>query len=584
MSIADIGIIGFNKHEENYKEGEILVKFKESTSDYSIMSTIETLGDVTIKKVVLQKYQLVKLGRGEAVEQAIKEYEKMPDVEYAQPNYIYKMLSTVPNDTYFSQLWGLKNTGQIISDPTYNKNNPGLPGMDMDLDLAWDHVTDCSSIIVAVIDTGVNYNHEDLADNMWNGAINHGYDFVDDDDDPMDLDGHGTHVAGTIGAAGNNGLGTTGVCWDVQLMAVRSFNAHGGNTADIISGIYYAVDKGAQVLNMSFGGNNYDQAEYDAIEYARNNSVIVIAAAGNDNQDNDNDNDEHHYPSDFNLDNIVSVAALDQSYELADFSNYGSTSVDVGAPGTNILSELCGTETFLSPSLSSGWSEGGTNGWAYGTRDLGNGDINFLLNPSNWGPPSWGTYSSNAQDKIWKTFDLNDQDTAVLRYLLWMDVETNYDAFYCVCDDVAGDPFLNAYVLAAWTGSTDDYFILDEWIIPESYLTSNCSIGFGLWSDSVVQEYGVAITNVSISAISLNNNTYKVSQGTSMAAPHVAGLAALIWAFNPNYTYREVIESIIVGGESVPSLSQKTVSGNAVNAWGSLKYIKPPSGITVTYD
>ena len=583
ISTADINFIDFKKHEREYKKGEILVKFKETSSDYSIMNTIEILGGKTIKKAGTPDYHLIKLERGKKIEQAVAEYQKMPDVEYAQPNYIYRPLSTprVPNDTYYSQLWGLKNTGQTINDPTYNKNNPGLPGMDMDLELTWDHVTDCSSIVIAVIDTGVNYDHEDLTGNMWDGVVNHGYDFLDDDNDPMDLSGHGTHVAGTIGAVGNNSTGTTGVCWDVQIMAVRVMTTLGGTTADIISGIYYAADNGAQVLNMSFGGSNYDQAEYDAINYARDNNVIVIAAAGNDSLDNDKDS--HHYPSDFDLDNIICVVALDQSYEVADWSNFGSTSVDVGAPGTNILSELCGTETVLTPSLSSGWSEGGTNGWAYGTIDLGYGNMDCLVDPWNWGPPSWGLYGSNSQDTIWRTYNLNGNNAAILRYLIWVDVESN-DTFYCVCDDVDGDPFFNPYVLAAWTGSTEGYFYIDEWLIPDSYLTSSCTIGFGLWSNPTVEENGVSITSVSISAISLNNNSYKVQQGTSMATPHVSGLAALIWAFNPEYTYSEVIESIKNGGELVTSLSNKTVTGKAVNAWGSLNYIKPPSGITITYE
>jgi subtilisin family serine protease len=579
ISIADNGFTKFKKSVKDYQEGEILVKFKDTVSDYSIMSIVEVMGDKTIKKAGIPVYRLVKLGQGKEVEQAVAEYQLMSDVEYAQPNYIYRITSTVPNDTYYANLWALKNTEQTISDPSYNTNNPGTLGMDMDMELAWDHVTDCSSIIVAIIDSGVNYNHLDLADNMWNGAVNHGYDFVDSDNDPMDLDGHGTHVAGTIGAVGNNNTGTTGVCWDVQIMAVRVMNALGwGTTADIISGIYYAVDNEAQVLNMSFGGYYYDQAEYDAIEYAKNNNVIVIAAAGNDAWDNDTE--LHHYPSDFDLDNIISVSALDQSYELADFSSYGSTSVDVGAPGTNIQSEWCGTESVLNESLTSGWTEGGTLGWAHVVRDLGYGNENLLADPSNWG--MGGTYISSANDKIWKTFNLSGFDVAVLNYAAYVDVETGYDFFAIYCDNGTLDPFINGLQLDWLTGSTDPYFYYFSYEIPSNYSTSTSTIGFTLVSDSIIQWNGVGIVDFNISTISLDNTSYLTINGTSMAAPHVSGLAALIWAFNPEYTYKEVIESVKNGGESVSSLNNKTTTGKAVNALGSFKYIKPPVGVSIS--
>ena len=579
---ADVGSGNFRKRQRDFTKGEILVKFRENSSDYSIMSTIELLGEGPAGTTGPAPYHLVDLRRGQHVEEAVEAFMRMPNVEHAQPNYQYRLHATMPNDPSYAQLWGLKNTGQTIENPSYYTHNPGTPGIDMDMELAWDHVTDCDSMIVAVIDTGVNYNHDDLAMNMWEGTSLHGYDFVDDDDDPMDLNGHGTHVAGTIGAVGDNDTGTTGVCWQVRIMAVRSFNEAGrGTTADIISGIYYAVNNGAHIVNMSFGQPNFDQALYNAIAYAKEHNVIAIASAGNNGSNNDDDN--HQYPSDFDLDNLVSVAALDQNYGLASFSSYGPTSVDVGAPGTNIMSALCGTKNVDVISLSNGWTEGGTQGWAYGSRDLGNGDQDFLLDPWNWGPTAWGSYSNNAQDKIWTSFDLSGEDVAVFRYWIWHDLERGFDAFYCACDSVDGDPFVNGYTLGGWTGSTEGYFYLDQWIIPGTYLTSPFSIGFGLYSDVVNAESGVAIQAVSLSTISLNNDSYDVKNGTSMAAPHVSGLAAMIWVFNPDYTYREVIESILYGGEAVSSLSGITTSGNAVNAWGSLRYIKPPTGVTVTY-
>ena len=579
--VAEKDFKTFKEFSKKYVEGEILVKFKDATSGFSIMSTTQLLGVKVIREIRIEKLLLLKLREGQNVEDAIADFKEIPDVEYVQPNFIYKIMSTTPNDTYYSNLWGLKNTGQTISNPSYNTNNPGTPGMDMDMELAWDYVTDCSSIIVAVIDSGVNYNHVDLAGNMWNGTVNHGYDFVDGDDDPMDLNGHGTHVAGTIGAVGNNSIGTTGICWDVSIMAVRVFNAAGtGTTADIIAGVYYAVDNGAKILNMSLGGSNFDQAYYDAIGYAKNNNVIVVTAAGNNGTDNDNV--LHIYPNDFDHDNIISVAALDQSYQISDFSNYGNVSVDVGAPGTNIHSERCGTETLITDSLTSGWTEGGTFGWAYVVRNLGYGNENLLAVPSDWGPPNWGLYSNNAYDRIWKTFNLSGYDSAVLNYWTWFDVESGYDIFATYCDNNTSDPFFNGKQLAGWTGSTDGYFVYESYQIPDGYVTSTCTIGFALWSDYIVQSYGIAIVDLSIFAISINNTSYTTINGTSMSTPHVSGLAALILTFNPEYSYKEVIESIKYGGESVSSLSNKTSTGRVANAWGSLRYIRPPTGVTIT--
>lgn len=579
--VAENDFKSFKEFSKKYVEDEILVKFKDTTTNFSIMSAVQLLSSNVKREIGEEKLLLLKLKEGKNVKDAIADFKKITDVEYAQPNFIYEIMSTTPNDTYYSNLWGLKNTGQTISNPSYTTNNPGISGMDMDMELAWDYATDCSSIIVAVIDSGVNYNHVDLAGNMWNGAVNHGYDYVDVDNDPMDLNGHGTHVAGTIGAVGNNNIGTTGICWDVSIMAVRVLNAAGiGTTADIISGVYYAVDTGAKILNMSIGGSNFDQAYYDAIGYAKNNNVIVVAGAGNNSTDNDAV--LHIYPSDFDHDNIISIAALDQSYELADFSNYGNVSVDVGAPGTNSQSEWCGTVTQITDSLTSGWTEGGTNGWAYAVRDLGFGDINLLVDPSNWGPPSWGYYSADAYDKIWKTFDINGYDAAVLKYWMMFDVESGYDGCFTFCDNGTSDPFVSGYQLAGWTGSTGGYFVLESYEIPDSYITSTCTIGFALTSDFMIQDYGVALTDFNISVITSNNTTYEIINGTSMSTPYVSGLTALIWTFNPEYSYKEVIESVKYGGEQVSSLLNKTSTGKAVNAWSSLRYIKPPTGITIS--
>ena len=173
----------------------------------------------------------LKVGAGQTMDKRLRPTGTTRTSNIVQPNYIYHV-AAVPNDTQYGQLWAFKNTGQTVNTGTFTPNS-GTSGDDMNIEPAWDRITDCSSVVVAVLDSGVNYNHEDLAANMWNGGSslpNHGHDFVDNDDDPMDPNGHGTHLAGVIGAVGNNGTGTVGVCQKASIMAVRVLDAAGNVT------------------------------------------------------------------------------------------------------------------------------------------------------------------------------------------------------------------------------------------------------------------------------------------------------------------------------------------------------------------
>ena len=288
----------------------------------------------------------VYLDSGVGLDQAMEHYNQLPGVDYAQRDFVLQHESTAPDDAYFDSLWGLHNTGQTN----------GTVDADIDAVEAWDVETDASSIIVAVIDTGIDYTHEDLAGNTWvntseangtpgvdddgNGYTDdiYGYDFYNEDGDPFDDNGHGTHVSGTIGAVGNNGIGVTGVSWEVQLMGLKFLNESGsGYTSDAVRAVDYAREMGAQVINASFGGGGYSTAMHDAIEAFGDAGGIFVAAAGNAGNDNDSD---PSYPANYDLPNIISVAASDDDDELASWSNYGTASVDIAAPGVSILSTL----------------------------------------------------------------------------------------------------------------------------------------------------------------------------------------------------------------------------------------------------
>jgi subtilisin family serine protease len=341
--------------EPKFVEGQIIVKPK-AGGLAKLNASHKQFGGAAVETFSrFGDLQLVRLPKGKGVAEAVAFYKKLPHVEYAEPDYIVSIIAT-PNDPQFTNgtLWGLHNTGQ----------NGGVADADIDAPEAWDVRTDASSIIVAVIDTGVRYTHEDLAANMWknpgetgldaqgrdkatNGIDDDGNGLIDDvygakyvgtqiNGDPNDDNGHGTHCAGTIGGVGNNGKGVTGVCWKVRIMALKFLNSSGsGSTSDAIKCINYAIAKGAHVLSNSWGGGGYSTALYNAINSARSAGIIFVAAAGNNGTNNDS---SPFYPASYNLDNIIAVAATDRSDALAAFSNYGAASVHIGAPGVSINS------------------------------------------------------------------------------------------------------------------------------------------------------------------------------------------------------------------------------------------------------
>lgn len=293
------------------------------------------------------------------LENAMAAYESNPDVLYVEPDYRISLspietagrsvemqslqvsAATYPNDPGFPNQWGLHNTGQT---PYY-----GTPGADISAPLAWSGTTGSPSVIVAVVDTGVDYNHPDLSANIWrntgetlngkdddgNGYIDdiRGWNFVSNSNDPMDDNGHGTHCAGTIAAIGNNGAGIAGVAWNVKIMPLKFLDSKGsGYTSDAISAILYANRMGVPIISNSWSGTGYSQSLSDAIAAS---SAVVICAAGNSGANSDTN---PQYPGAYTSSNIISVAATNFHDQLASFSNYGVVSVDLAAPGVDIYS------------------------------------------------------------------------------------------------------------------------------------------------------------------------------------------------------------------------------------------------------
>jgi thermitase len=339
--LVSIVFVSAQKSKEVYVKDELLVKFKAGTASLAAVESHRLTGATVVEEFAEHGWQRIKLPSGMSVLQAETQYKNLADIETAQPNYYYKLLAT-PNDPQFGTMYGMSK----ISAPQ-----------------AWDITSGSSNVVVAIIDTGIRYTHEDLSQNMWrnsgetpgngidddnNGFVDdyYGYDFFFNDSDPIDENGHGTHTAGTVGAAGNNTLGVTGVNWNVKLMAIKIYNSGGfGTTSTMLINAYNYVrmmkNRGVniRVTNNSYGGCDeacgFDQATKDAIDALGDTDVLQAFAAGNNGTNNDS---IPFYPSNYTSPSILSVASSTSTDTRSGFSCFGATTVDIAAPGSSILS------------------------------------------------------------------------------------------------------------------------------------------------------------------------------------------------------------------------------------------------------
>ncbi|MES2963105.1 MAG: S8 family serine peptidase [Bdellovibrionota bacterium] len=327
--------------------GQYLVRLSDARSLYSMKALERQLGAEIVDRV-RDDVVLVQRPIAETKTSAMKTLRSLSYVRAVEPNFIYRA-NRAPDDTNYKELWGLRNTGALDS-----KMQKGLPRIDISAEDAWEITTGSKAVVVAVIDTGIDFSIPDLKDNAWtnsaeangapgvdddgNGYVDdiHGYDFAHDDGDPIDDHSHGSHCAGTIGGRGNDGAGVVGVNWNVTLMAVKFLDENGsGNLANAVKAVDYARKMGAKIMSNSWGGGGKSAILEQAIEDAKAADVLFVAAAGNDGSDND---EFPTFPANYAVDNVLAVAAVDNRGELAAFSNFGVTTVHVAAPGVNVLS------------------------------------------------------------------------------------------------------------------------------------------------------------------------------------------------------------------------------------------------------
>jgi subtilisin family serine protease len=335
-------------------DAEVLVKFKPGVSGDTINKLVLGLHDRIEDQIeAVPGLEAIDDLDDQKAELVAATYRSLPEVEYAEPNYEISLDGVdtafnpvLPSDPRFSDQWALSNEGQ----------RGGKEGADISATRAWTVTTGDDDVVIAVLDSGVDYTHSDLANNIWVRPANvapysdrdlgviqdvHGYNAIENSADPMDDNGHGTHCAGIIGAEGGNDIGIAGVNWKVKIMPLKFMNAGGfGSTKDAIEAINYVIDRkqrgvNVRAINASWGSTQKSRALQDVIQKAGEAGILFVAASGNASTDNDR---VPHYPSSYNLPNVISVAALDRNDQLASFSNYGAKSVAIAAPGVDILS------------------------------------------------------------------------------------------------------------------------------------------------------------------------------------------------------------------------------------------------------
>jgi thermitase len=553
---------------QRFVPGEALVRYEPGTDAAERRELRDAAGVDFEQSLTLARTQLVSFDG--SVRAAIERLEDEPGVADAQPNYRYHALAAAPNDTHYGHLWGLGAT-------------PGVGVLP-----AWDRSRGAGQII-AVVDTGVDLTHPDLAPNLWSKPGQpsvHGHDFVDGDSVPDDYNLHGSHVAGTAAAVAGNALGVAGVAPQARIMAVRVLNGDGsGSTLDIADGIAFAANNGAGVINLSLGGPSGagDALMSDAIAQAGAAGAVVVAAAGNANNNNDFSPTS---PCSLGNTNLICVAAVTKTGARSSFSNYGVNSVDLGAPGGDGSGDPDGDVLSAKPSWAAplftenfdaglgSWTASSVSGLDWGI-EAGAG-----IGGSDAATDSPGaSYLSNTDSMLEKTAALSLSGSRGCRLDFFLGLAG-------IQEDV---DFVGVGVLTSaggigenFTGDTGGFYERVGLSISEADGRTDVQPTALFGSDGAIQGDGAYLDDLNVvcrgqtypNTIAaddpLAGGSYTAIAGTSMAAPHVSGIAALVRSVDPDAPPSQVVQALKDGARPAPGMSGVTATGGVANAVGAM--------------
>ncbi len=559
-----------------YAPGEILVK---QNAPGIAAAAARRLGARSLRPLSLPGLHRVLLPPGRNVPEALAALRADPDVAWAEPNAL-RRLGRVPNDPAYASLWAAGR---------------------MRAPLAWDTVSDCRGTVVALVDSGLDTIHPDLAANLWvnpgevhgngldddgNGRVDdlHGWDFVFDDPLPRDANGHGTHVAGTIAAVAENGAGVAGLCWQARLMVLRAFDASGTATvADLVEALAYARDMGARIVNASYTGDLSSQAEREALEALADAGVLVVTAAGNDGRDIDR---EPVYPAAYDLPHVLVLAASDAADRPASFTNRGTRRVHAAAPGEAILSTQMKEEEVLALED----FEQGTGGWSLeppAGREQPGFDSLWALADSPGAPYA----DSVSVALVSPPFDLSGFAGGALEFFLRHDIAPDGDRLDVESLVGAGT---SGSLREVWTFGPAGSVLYEDgitgrsagWVFAETYfddpdLAAASRVRFRLQTNASGTADGFALDEVRVRALRPGEDAYGSLSGTSMAAAHGTGVAALVFSAEPGLSPEQAKERIVDGAERLAALVGVVFSAGRLDAFRAVHGIPaPPAGFS----
>ncbi|HIJ74837.1 MAG TPA: S8 family serine peptidase, partial [Candidatus Hydrogenedentes bacterium] len=579
-----------------YVPDELLVRFRETTTPKSIADTHKSLGATVIKRLDAIGVDHIKLSVGKNPARAVAEYESLPMVVYAEPNY-YRYAQglppnpVVPTDPRFADQWGLHNTGRAVN------GTVGLADADIDAPEAWRYPLSSQEVVVAVIDSGICFDHPDLAEVFWvnpdeipddgvdndgNGYVDDawGWDFVGGHNAPWDENKHGSHVAGVVAAARNNANGVCGVVSKVKILPLRILDSHGVvTTVDAMASAfgYTKILKDAGqpiwIVNCSVGGPNESSTAYLAIQALAESGILVCAAAGNDPAtDNDNPSTSN-YPSSYTLDNIIAVAASDSRDQFAPFSHWGAASVDLAAPGVDILSTVPYRIFFEDDfeceqgKVLTDWWVSGTNAW-WGLEELSDGNCWMSDSPSGYYAP----YTDSFLELVPTiTFPLGSG----------VSVEFYYEAYLDLCSDFLSPEIVFNTDWSSWLLMGEPiYGGTGIWQEPPIYVSgaSQAAFCWYFYSNGLFQNDGVYLDNFKVKVWPPNGafdgTELEFMPGTSMASPMVAGAAAFLKSVEPGLSCAQIKALILANVDPITMPPGKqTLTNGRLNLHNAVRMI-----------